>query len=190
VFANVLRYAVELEELPSNPLARVSWKPPKVSEVIDRRAVVNPRQARELLTAVTYVGYQPHGRYSRGHRLMALFACMYYAALRPSEVVALRQQDCYLPADGWGCLTLEKSGPRSTGAGPTPRQPTANGDSNTARQPTLAPSRSRQNSSGFSASTSLPLGSLVTVGCSAATVATWWHRPRSVMCGQQLAYSP
>jgi integrase len=111
VFANVLRYAVELEELPSNPLARVSWKPPKVSEVIDRRAVVNPRQARELLTAVTYVGYQPHGRYSRGHRLMALFACMYYAALRPSEVVALRQQDCHLPAGGWGRLTLEKSRP-------------------------------------------------------------------------------
>ena len=27
VFANVIRYAVELEELPSNPLDRLSWKP-------------------------------------------------------------------------------------------------------------------------------------------------------------------
>ncbi len=46
VFANVIRYAVELEEMPSSPLDRLSWKPPKVSEMVDRRVVVNPRQAR------------------------------------------------------------------------------------------------------------------------------------------------
>jgi hypothetical protein len=34
-FANVIRYAVELEEMPSNPLDRLSWTPPKVSEVVD-----------------------------------------------------------------------------------------------------------------------------------------------------------
>jgi integrase len=101
VFANVLRYAVELGELPSNPLDRLSWKPPKVSDVIDRRVVVNPRQARELLTAVTYVGHQAPRRYSRGHRLMALFACMYLAALRPAEAVALRRQDCYQVEGIW-----------------------------------------------------------------------------------------
>jgi integrase len=111
VFANVLRYAVELEELPSNPLDRLSWKPPKVSEVVDRRVVVNPRQARELLTAVTYVGQRGGGEFSRGPRLMAFYACMYFAALRPAEAVALRQQDCYLPDSGWGRLTLEKSRP-------------------------------------------------------------------------------
>ncbi len=53
---NVLGYAAELEELSANSLARVNWKPPKVAEVVDRRVVVNPCQARELLTAVTYVG--------------------------------------------------------------------------------------------------------------------------------------
>src|SRR5580704_19620527 len=84
VFANVIRYAVELEELSSNPLDRLSWKPPKVSEVVDRRVVVNPRQARELLTAVTYVGQQRRGPYARGQRLMALYACLYFAALRPA----------------------------------------------------------------------------------------------------------
>jgi integrase len=111
VFTNVLRYAVELEEMPSNPLDRLSWKPPKVSEVVDRRVVVNPRQARELLTAVTYVGPQRRGPYARGQRLMAFYACMYYAALRPAEVVGLRRQDCHLPTAGWGRLTLEKSRP-------------------------------------------------------------------------------
>jgi integrase len=115
VFANVLRYAVEIEELPSNPLDRQSWKPPKVSEVVDRRVAVNARQARELLAAVTYVGYQRRGPFARGQRLMALYACMYYAALRPAEAVALRQQDCYLPVGGWGCLTLEKSRPGNAG---------------------------------------------------------------------------
>ena len=111
VFANVIRYAVELEEMPSNPLDRLSWKPPKVSEVVDRRVVVNPRQARELLTAVTYVGQQRRGPYARGQRLRAFYACMYFAALRPAEVVGLRRQDCHLPATGWGRLTLEKSRP-------------------------------------------------------------------------------
>jgi len=111
VFANVIRYAIELGELPSSPLDRLSWKPPKVSEVVDRRVVVNPRQARELLTAVTYVGQNRRGPYARGQRLMAFYACMYFAALRPGEAVALRVQDCYLPGSGWGRLTLEKSRP-------------------------------------------------------------------------------
>jgi integrase len=111
VFANVLRYAVEVDELPANPLDRLSWKPPKVSEIVDRRVVVNPWQARELLTAVTYVGQRSGGRYYRGQRLMALYACMYFAALRPAEAIALRRQDCHLPASGWGRLTLEKSRP-------------------------------------------------------------------------------
>jgi hypothetical protein len=42
---------------------------------------------------------------------MALYACMYFAALRPAEAVGLRLQDCYLPETGWGRLTLEKSRP-------------------------------------------------------------------------------
>ncbi|MDP9863375.1 MULTISPECIES: tyrosine-type recombinase/integrase [Streptosporangium] len=102
----VLEYAVELEELDANPLHKVRWKPPKTTETVDPRVAVNPRQARELLTMVTYVG----GR-GRGRRLMALFACMYYAALRPGEAVGLRLQDCHLPAKGWGRLTVDVSRP-------------------------------------------------------------------------------
>jgi integrase len=86
----------------------VKWKPPKVAEVVDRRVVVNPGQVRELLTAVTYVG-QPW----RGRHLRAFFACMYFAALRPGEVKALRGGGCYLPATGWGRLTLSRSRPQA-----------------------------------------------------------------------------
>jgi integrase len=45
---------------------------------------------------------------------MALYACMYFAALRPAEAVGLRIQDCHLPKAGWGYLTLEKSRPEVT----------------------------------------------------------------------------
>ena len=111
VLANTIEYAIELEDLTTNPLARLSWKPPKVATFVDRRVVINPRQAHELLTAVSYVGQQRRGPHSRGQRLKALYACMYYAALRPAEAVALREQDCTLPDQGWGYLTLEKSRP-------------------------------------------------------------------------------
>jgi hypothetical protein len=54
VFHHALDYAVELEELSANPLDRVNLRRPKSTDEIDRRAVLNPAQARELLTAVTY----------------------------------------------------------------------------------------------------------------------------------------
>ncbi|ADG86814.1 tyrosine-type recombinase/integrase [Thermobispora bispora] len=109
VFYNVLQYAVDLEELPSNPLDKVkAWRPPKVREVVDRRVVVNPTQARELLTAVTYVG-----RPDRGRHLRAFFACLYFAGLRPAEALGLRLQDCHLPESGWGRLIISRSKPQA-----------------------------------------------------------------------------
>ena len=57
---------------------------------------------------MTYVG-----RPWRGRHLRAFFACMYFAALRPGEVKALRKDGCYLPATGWGKLTLSRSRPQS-----------------------------------------------------------------------------
>lgn len=135
VFFNVLQYAVELEQLDYNPIdkLRVRSRRSKVVTVVDRRVVVNPRQARQLLSAVTYVGDR-----GRGHRMKAFFAALYFAALRPGEALGLREQDCKLPASceicgidlthdvavskvgecehqtvkhGWGLLTLEKNRP-------------------------------------------------------------------------------
>lgn len=118
VLFNALAYAVELGELPEIPVTLVKWKPPKVTKVVDRWVVVNPRQARELLAAVFYVGGY---RRARGRRLVALFACMYFGGLRSAEAVAPRRPDCTLPETGWGSLILEKTRPtvgkRWTGAG-------------------------------------------------------------------------
>jgi hypothetical protein len=48
---------------------------------------------------------------------MALFACIYFAALQPREAVALRRQDCHLPRTGWGWLLVpEDRGGREGGA--------------------------------------------------------------------------
>jgi integrase len=106
VLHSILEYAVEGEELPSNPLHKITWTPPKTTQTIDPRVVVNQKQARSLLDAVTRIG----GR-GRGEHLAAMFACMYYAAMRPAEVVALRKADCFLPAAGWGTITLARSRP-------------------------------------------------------------------------------
>lgn len=106
---NALEYAVELELLSANPLSRVRRKRGKRAlQEVDRRVVVNPRQARELLTSVTYVG-----RFDRasGRRLRAFFACLYYAALRPGEALGLRLTDCTLPEAGWGRIEVAETRP-------------------------------------------------------------------------------
>lgn len=103
VFYNALRYAVRLRRLSANPLDDVGdaeWQPPEVVEQVDPRRVANPAQVRALLSAIGSVGR------TQGPRLVALFGCMYYGMLRPSEAVAVREQDCKLPATGWGQLLV------------------------------------------------------------------------------------
>ena len=48
--------------------------------------------------------------------MTALFGCLYYAALRPEETVALRNPDCHLPGSGWGMLRLAAAAPRTAAA--------------------------------------------------------------------------
>ncbi|MFI7059292.1 site-specific integrase [Streptosporangium canum] len=107
VLHHMMESAVELKMLSANPLHAVKWKPPKATGTVDPRTVVNPDQVRELLDAVKQVGW------TRGPRMVAMFACMYYAALRPEEASGLCRQNCDLPAQGWGLLTLEKARPQA-----------------------------------------------------------------------------
>ncbi|MGH2395255.1 MAG: tyrosine-type recombinase/integrase, partial [Candidatus Limnocylindria bacterium] len=104
VFYNTLGLAVERRLLPSNPVNQVQWTAPDVADAVDRRVVASPEQVRSLLSAVRD---QPR----RGEYLMAFFGCLYYAGMRPAEVVALRAGDCELPASGWGRLQLARSEP-------------------------------------------------------------------------------
>jgi site-specific recombinase XerD len=96
--SSALKYAVELRLLESNPLLRVTWIAPKGTEEVDRRTVVNPEQAKALLAAVREI--LPD--------LEAFFGCMYYAALRPEEVLHLKDHEFERPKKkgGWGWLNL------------------------------------------------------------------------------------
>lgn len=99
VFSNALRYAVELELLPENPVRKLQWTAPAVAEEVDRRVVASPKQVRALLRAVKAEG-RPD--------LVGFFACLYFAAFRPGEALRLRAVDCELPEDPkvWGRTTL------------------------------------------------------------------------------------
>jgi integrase len=106
VFYNALGYAVELGHLASNPVDHIQWTTPAVAQSVDRRVVVSPAQARTLLAAV-------RGLSDRGAHLETFYACLYYAALRPSEAVMLRESDLHLPGKGWGRIDLAASASRA-----------------------------------------------------------------------------
>ncbi|CAL9433013.1 hypothetical protein SUDANB146_02081 [Streptomyces sp. enrichment culture] len=105
-----LEHAVVAGELPEDPLQRARGKHISSDSVVDRRVLVNAVQARQLLTAVSYVGSWDR---CRGRRLVAFYAALYYAGLCPAEAVGLRLSDCHLPETGWGTLTLRETRPVS-----------------------------------------------------------------------------
>lgn len=106
VFNSCLEFAVEMRRLPTNPLSRMKRAIPKAPESVDPRVLVDRKRAEALLTGVSQQGKQ-------GKRLVAFFGCMYYAALRPSEAVDLRDTNLTLPdGDGeWGELHLSRTAP-------------------------------------------------------------------------------
>lgn len=122
ILGNALDYARELEaiEVAANPIRALKWKAPKTSSAVDRRSVVNPKQARALLADVR--AQQPSGP-----RLVAFFGTIYYAGLRPEEAVNLGEENITFPlrswnkkrerwetppdSDGWGTLEFENATP-------------------------------------------------------------------------------
>ncbi|MEU4800451.1 hypothetical protein [Streptomyces sp. NPDC023327] len=97
--SEVLNTAVGKGYFAVNPLSGFRWNAPAVNEEVDPAAVPNPAQVSRLLAAVA----QQRGR---GPHLEAFFGCMYYAAMRPAEVIHLRLEQCRLPGAGWGMLNL------------------------------------------------------------------------------------
>jgi integrase len=113
VLSNVLDYGVG-RGLAASPLPAAAkvWTAPKTTEgAVDPRVVVNRHQAEQLLTAVSYQG-------RIGPKLVAFFACLYYAGTRPGEAVELRADlNLDLPEDDdWGTLYLHGNAP-TVGAG-------------------------------------------------------------------------
>ena len=106
VFHNALGYAVELGLLPANPAGKVQWHAPKAAAAVSPQTVASPAQVQAVLAQVAAL--RPE--------LAAFFACLYYAALRPEEAVALRQSHLTLPAHGRGAMILTGACPRTAAA--------------------------------------------------------------------------
>jgi integrase len=106
VFHDALGYAVELGLLPANPLGQVQWTAPRSATAVNPQTVASPAQVRAILAEVARL--RPE--------LTAFFGCLYYAALRPEEAVALRQANLILPAHRRGKLILTESCPRTGSA--------------------------------------------------------------------------
>ncbi len=105
VFHGALGYVVELGLLPANPISLVRWRAPKAAVALSPAIVASPAQARAILAEISRT--RPE--------LAAFFGCLYYAALRPEEAVALRRDNLILPARGSGKMVLTAACPR-TGA--------------------------------------------------------------------------
>jgi integrase len=103
VFHGALSHAVELGLLPANPISRVQWHAPRAAVAVNPTTVASPAQVQAILAEVS--GIRPE--------LTAFFGCLYYAALRPEEAVALRREDLILPVHGRGTIILATACPRS-----------------------------------------------------------------------------
>jgi integrase len=106
VFHGAAGYAAELGLLPASPLDSIRWKAPSTAITADRRAVASPARVQAILTEISRSRPQ----------LTAFFGCLYLAALRPEEAVALRGDCCHLPSSGWGLLIIDTAAPRTAAA--------------------------------------------------------------------------
>jgi hypothetical protein len=108
VLSNLVRYAIECKELADDPFNTIPWSPPKVAGLVDRRRVPNPNQVQQPLVGLSHVGTWKR---AGGRRYVAFFGCLYYAMMRPGGVIALTEEDCGLPEQGWGLVVLHKAEP-------------------------------------------------------------------------------
>ena len=102
-----VRRAVELEVLgadpwPPAPKGRSRRKAARVRRSVDVRALPDPETMIRVIDAIP--SHQPS---SRMYQVMV--AVMYYAGLRPSEVIMLRPSALHLPSDGWGRIEVREA---------------------------------------------------------------------------------
>jgi integrase len=102
-----LRRAVELEQIPVDPWpptprGRSRRKVNRTKSAVDVRRLPNPARAVAILDALR--NHQP-GSFT----YQAMTAVVYYAGLRPSEVVMLRPRALWLPATGWGSIEVTEA---------------------------------------------------------------------------------
>ena len=102
--ATAAEYAVERELQAAKPISALKWTAPRSVLTVDRRSVANPIQVGTLLEAV-------REQQRSGPRMVAYYACLYFAALRPEEAASLAKHHLALPDVGWGEFHLDGAEP-------------------------------------------------------------------------------
>lgn len=118
VLAAVEAGALSEDPWPKRSRSRASRKAARVRRSVDVRALPGPEQMVEALAAI-----RSHQPASQTYQVMT--SVVYYAGLRPSEVIMLRVGSLTLPEEGWGRIDVTeadidfdepgepKTGPRS-----------------------------------------------------------------------------
>jgi integrase len=112
-----IRWAVELEQIPTDPWPRQPKgrnrrKANRLAQAVDIRRLPGPERMAQVIAALP-TQVQPYA----GRTWEVMSAVGYYAGLRPSEVLYLRRQDVHLPEPdpddpdtvGWGWLEVEQA---------------------------------------------------------------------------------
>jgi integrase len=128
VARSCIRRAVELEQLnadpwPPTPRGRSRRKVNQPKNAVDMRRLPTPAAAAAIIDAMK--SHQPGSR-----TYQAMTSVVYYAGLRPSEVVMLRPRALFLPPAGWGRIAVteadvgwDETGDPKTGSRSTPIPP-------------------------------------------------------------------
>lgn len=124
-----IRRAVDLEILaadpwPPRPRGR-SLRKASRTRAVDLRRLPEPETMAAAIEAVA--SHQPGS-----HKYRVMTAVVYYAGLRPSEVVMLRPRALQLPEEGWGRLdvveadvSFDEPGEPKTGPAQSPSRPSS-----------------------------------------------------------------
>jgi integrase len=102
-----VRRAVELEQIPVDPWpptprGRSRRKVNRSKHAVDVRQLPSPASVVAIIDALK--SHQPGSR-----TYQAMTAVVFYAGLRPSEVVMLRPRALQLPAVGWGSIAVTEA---------------------------------------------------------------------------------
>ncbi len=95
----VLKMAVRRGHLDANPMEKVEWKVPDRTLAVDISTVPS---FKDIAAIVDFTKSGP----SASRRYAALFGCVGFSGMRPSEAMGLRVDDLTLPTQGWGLATL------------------------------------------------------------------------------------
>lgn len=102
--SGLMTYAMEQELITVNPVKMVKMRQANQTPSSPVKHIADMTIAQKVINEIS------------DPSISAFLMTIVYAGLRPSEASALRIEDCELPTNGWGELTLSRSASRTSSA--------------------------------------------------------------------------